>query len=129
MTTSKPGYVLGADVGTSGCKTVLTDNQGRAISPFNDKPQIAGQFMARMEHLLKRLHDEEQVQGVTVFRGISGFGKSGKLHSSSLLDMSLDLPLVIEFFDVPEKVDSILEHIRQDIEPGHIVSWAGSLVV
>ncbi|MFV1974095.1 MAG: DUF190 domain-containing protein [Thiohalobacterales bacterium] len=83
----------------------------------------------RMEPLLKRLHDEEQVQGVTVFRGISGFGKSGKLHSSSLLDMSLDLPLVIEFFDVPEKVDAILEHIRQDVEPGHIVSWAGSLVV
>ena len=56
----------------------------------------------RLEELLQRLHDEEQVQGVTVFRGISGFGKSGKLHSSSLLDMSLDLPLVIEFFDVPQ---------------------------
>jgi len=83
----------------------------------------------RMEQLLKRLHDEEQVQGVTVFRGISGFGKSGKLHSSSLLDMSLDLPLVIEFFDVPEKVGTILEHIRKDVEPGHIVSWAGTLVV
>jgi len=82
-----------------------------------------------MEYLLKRLHDEEQVQGVTVFRGISGFGKSGKLHSSSLLDMSLDLPLVMEFFDVPQKVDGILEHIRKDIEPGHIVSWPATLVV
>jgi PII-like signaling protein len=82
-----------------------------------------------MEDLLKRLHDEEKVQGVTVFRGISGFGKSGKLHASSLLDMSLDLPLVIEFFDVPQKVDGILEHIRKDIEPGHIVSWPATLVV
>jgi PII-like signaling protein len=82
-----------------------------------------------MESLLKRLHDEEQVQGVTVFRGISGFGSSGKLHSSSLLDMSLDLPLVIEFFDVPEKVSQILEHIRQNIDPGHIVCWQGELVV
>jgi PII-like signaling protein len=82
-----------------------------------------------MEDLLKRLHDEEKVQGVTVFRGISGFGKSGKLHASSLLDMSLDLPLVIEFFDVPQKVDGILEHIRNDIEPGHIVSWPATLVV
>jgi hypothetical protein len=43
--------------------------------------------------------------------------------------MSLDLPLVIEFFDVPEKIDAILEHIRRDVEPGHIVSWAGALVV
>ena len=82
-----------------------------------------------MESLLKRLHDEEKVQGVTVFRGISGFGISGRLHSSSLLDMSLDLPMVIEFFDVPEKVGPILEHIRRDIEPGHIVSWQGTLVV
>jgi PII-like signaling protein len=82
-----------------------------------------------MEDLLKRLHDEEKVQGVTVIRGISGFGKSGKLHASSLLDMSLDLPLVIEFFDVPQKVDGILEHIRKDIEPGHIVSWPATLVV
>ena len=83
----------------------------------------------RMEGLLQRLHDEEKVQGVTVFRGISGFGKSGKMHSSSLLDMSLDLPLVIEFFDVPQKVNDILEHIREDIEPGHIVSWSATLVV
>jgi PII-like signaling protein len=83
----------------------------------------------RMEGLLQRLHDEEQVQGVTVFRGISGFGKSGKMHSSSLLDMSLDLPLVIEFFDVPQKVNDILEHIRKDIKPGHIVSWSATLVV
>jgi len=83
----------------------------------------------RMEKLLARLHDEEQVQGVTVFRGISGFGKSGKLHSSSLLDMSLDLPLVVEFFDVPEKIDRILEHIRKDIKPGHIISWSGSLIL
>jgi PII-like signaling protein len=82
-----------------------------------------------METLLQRLHDEEQVQGVTVFRGISGFGQSGRMHASSLLDMSLDLPLVIEFFDVPQKVDAILEHIRKDIEPGHIVSWPGTLVV
>ena len=82
-----------------------------------------------MQDLLERLHDDEKVQGVTVFRGISGFGKSGKMHSSSLLDMSLDLPLVIEFFDVPQKVNDILEHIRKEIEPGHIVSWPATLVV
>ena len=83
----------------------------------------------RMEKLLDCLHNDEKVRGVTVFRGITGFGKSGKMHSSSLLDMSLDLPLVVEFFDVPEKVNNIIEHIRKDIEPGHIVSWPGTLVV
>ena len=62
--------------------------------------------------LLARLHDEEQVRGVTVFRGVSGFGRSGKMHSSGLLDLSLDLPVVIEFFDEPAKVKRILRISR-----------------
>jgi uncharacterized protein len=82
-----------------------------------------------LDDLLGHLHDKEKVQGVTVFRGISGFGKSGKMHSSSLMDMSLDLPLAVEFFDVPEKVNIILEHIRTMVEPGHIVCWSSTLVV
>ena len=83
----------------------------------------------RLKGLLAYLHDESRVHGVTVFRGISGFGKSGEMHSSSLLDLSLDLPVVIEFFDVPEKVAKILEHICTDVEPCHIVSWPATLLV
>ncbi len=58
---------------------------------------------SQMEELLKYLHDESKVRGVTVFRGVTGFGVSGEYHSSKLIDMSLDLPIVIEFFDEPEK--------------------------
>ncbi|MDH5189634.1 MAG: DUF190 domain-containing protein [Gammaproteobacteria bacterium] len=78
---------------------------------------------AHLETLMKRLHDWEKVQGVTVFRGISGFGKSGDIHSAALLDLAFDLPVVVEFFDEPEKVEKILEHLSKEIEPGHIVSW------
>lgn len=77
----------------------------------------------RLQALMKKLHDDEKVRGVTVFRGISGFGKSGKVHSSTLLDLSMDLPVVIEFFDTPEKVAEILEHLSSTFEPGHIISW------
>jgi hypothetical protein len=84
-------------------------------------------YLTEAEHklnaLLERLHDKEKVQGVTVFRGVSGFGKSGKVHSSSLLDLSMDLPVVIEFFDEPQKVSEILEHLAPELEPGHVVSW------
>lgn len=82
-----------------------------------------------IETVLKRLHDWEKVRGVTVFRGISGFGRSGIMHSSRLLDMSLDLPVVIEFFDDPDKVETIIEHLTGMIEPGHIISWAARLQV
>jgi hypothetical protein len=76
-----------------------------------------------LKKLLAKLHDEEKVSGVTVFRGISGFGRSGVVHSSTLLDLSLDLPLVIEFFDEPAKVTRILDHLKDILPPGHVVSW------
>jgi len=82
-----------------------------------------------IDTLLKRLHDWEKVRGVTVFRGISGFGKSGAMHSSQLLEMSLNLPVIVEFFDEAEKVDAILEHLTSTIEPGHMVSWSAELIV
>lgn len=76
-----------------------------------------------MKTLLAKLHDDEKVRGVTVFRGISGFGKSGKVHSATLLDLSLDLPVVIEFFDAPDKVRRILGHLKTLLPPGHVISW------
>ena len=77
----------------------------------------------KVRSLMGMLHDEEKVSGVTVFRGISGFGKSGKMHSSDLLDLLGKLPVVIEFFDTPAKVDKILSHLESELEPGHIVTW------
>lgn len=76
-----------------------------------------------LKPLLERLHDTEKVRGVTVFRGISGFGRSGKVHSSTLLDLSMDLPVVVEFFDAPGKVARILDHLQDLLPPGHVVSW------
>jgi PII-like signaling protein len=80
-----------------------------------------------LNKVLAKLHDEEKVRGVTIFRGISGFGKSGRMHSSSLLDMSLDLPVVIEFFDEPDRIVGIIEHLSTIIPPGHMVSWNARL--
>jgi len=83
----------------------------------------------QFQRLIELLHDEEEVRGVTAFRGIAGFGQSGKMHSSSLLDISLDLPLVMEFFDHPAKVETVLEHLNTFIKPGHIVSWPATINV
>ena len=77
----------------------------------------------QFQKLMEVLHDEEKVCGVTAFRGIAGFGQSGRIHSSGLIDMSLDLPLVLEFFDSSDKVKRVLEHLNALVKPGHIVSW------
>lgn len=76
-----------------------------------------------LPELLQRLHEEEQVRGVTVFRGVAGYGGSGVLHTTTLVDLSLDLPLVIEFFDTPERAAQIIADLHDSIGPGHIVSW------
>jgi len=83
----------------------------------------------QMQGLMQLLHDEEKVRGVTAFRGVTGFGQSGKMHSSTLLDTSLDLPLVMEFFDEPEKVARVLEQLNKIVKPGHIVSWPATINV
>ena len=79
------------------------------------------------KELLRYLHDHSRVRGVTVFRGITGFGRSGTLHSSTLLDVSLDLPVVVEFFDTPERAAEVLRHLDTLVEPGHIVTWPAQL--
>lgn len=76
-----------------------------------------------LKELMAFLHDESQVRGVTVFRGVSGFGRSGIMHSAMLLDTVLDLPVVVEFFDIPERATPILEYVNKLVKPGHLVSW------
>jgi PII-like signaling protein len=78
---------------------------------------------SQLENLLKRLHDWEKVRGVSVFRGITGYGENGEIHSASFTDLSLDLPVVVEFFDEPLKVENILEHLDSTIKPRHMVKW------
>lgn len=82
----------------------------------------------RLKKLLNYLHDKSKVRGVTVLRGISGFGQSGKVHSAHLVDLSLDLPVIIEFFDTPEKVTQILSELKSLVEPNHIVYWSASII-
>ena len=76
-----------------------------------------------LEPFLKHLHDVAKVKGVTVFRAIAGYGGSRRIHRAELVDLSLNLPLVIEFFDSPEKIDAALERMSEFVEPGHVVAW------
>ena len=88
-------------------------------------------YLTEADRLLKKvlslLHDEEKVRGVTVFRGVSGFGKSGAVHSAGLLDLSSDLPVVVEFFDEPAKIGEIIVHLNTLTGAGHIISWPAEL--
>jgi len=81
----------------------------------------------KLKELLDFLHEKEAVRGVTVFRGIAGFGPTGVVHLSSLTDLSLDLPLVIELFDEPNKMSQLMDKISTMVKPGHIVMWPAKM--
>jgi PII-like signaling protein len=80
-----------------------------------------------LDSVLKHLHDQGKVRGVTVFRGIAGFGASGVMHTSALTDLSLNLPVVIEFFEEPAKAQALIAYLNTLIGPGRIVSWPAEL--
>lgn len=89
---------------------------------------IARIYLREGEHRLGRiielLHDEEKVSGVTVLQGVTGFGPDGQIRTASLLDLSLDLPIVVEFYDLPERVAEVIAHLETQIGLSHVVSWS-----
>jgi uncharacterized protein len=56
---------------------------------------------------------ELHVAGATVLRGGLGYGHSSRLHTSKILRLSDDLPLVIEIVDSAEKIEAFLPVLDQ----------------
>jgi PII-like signaling protein len=54
---------------------------------------------------------EKHLAGATVLRGPLGFGKSSQLHTTNILRLSSDLPIVIEIVDTPEKISTFLPEL------------------
>jgi uncharacterized protein len=77
----------------------------------------------QLNQALNILHDEEKIFGVTIIRGIAGFGENREVHTSSLLTLSLELPLIIEFYDDPEKVAKAIQVLQSRLDFQHIISW------
>jgi PII-like signaling protein len=51
---------------------------------------------------------EMHLAGATVLRGHAGFGHSSRLHTTKILRLSEDLPVVVEIVDAKEKIDAFL---------------------
>jgi PII-like signaling protein len=55
---------------------------------------------------------ETGLAGATVLRGPMGFGRSSRLHTTKILRLSQDLPLVIEIVDTPDKIEAFAEALN-----------------
>jgi PII-like signaling protein len=59
---------------------------------------------------------EQGIAGATVLRGVLSYGASSRIHTAKLLDLSFDLPIVVEIVDRPGKIDAFLETANLMIE-------------
>lgn len=61
---------------------------------------------------------EEGLAGATMFRGIEGFGASSHLHTTRILSLSDDLPVLIEIVDREDRIASFLPVIDEMLTDG-----------
>jgi PII-like signaling protein len=61
---------------------------------------------------------EYGLAGATVSRGLIGFGANSRIHTSKILRLSLDLPIVVEIVDTPEKIREFLPCIETSVREG-----------
>ncbi len=56
--------------------------------------------------------------GATVLRGLMGFGAHSRMHTTKILRLAEDLPLVVEIVDKPERIADFLPELDKMIEEG-----------
>lgn len=61
---------------------------------------------------------ELKLAGATVFKGIMGFGADSLIHTSKILRLSEDMPIIIEIIDTEENIDKILPFLDETVKGG-----------
>ena len=54
--------------------------------------------------------------GASVIRGVMGFGANSVVHSAKILEMSEDLPIIVEIIDQSDKIDQFIVSIEKHFE-------------
>lgn len=60
--------------------------------------------------------------GATVLRGVEGFGTSNHVHSTRILSLSADLPMVVLIVDAPDRIDAFVPQLQELVTEGLILA-------
>lgn len=82
----------------------------------SDRYQGSNLYMAILEFLRR-----EGASGATITRAIAGFGAHSRIHTGAIEVLSSDLPIRIEWIDLPARVTRLLPHLQQMVDGGLIV--------
>jgi PII-like signaling protein len=79
-------------------------------------------FQGRPLHLTIVLKArEEHLAGATVLRGPMGFGRSSRLHTTKILRLAEDLPIVVEIVDTEDKIKAFLPTLDAIMPSGLVI--------
>jgi PII-like signaling protein len=73
------------------------------------------------EWLVKQAR-QKGLAGATVLRGIAGFGAASRIHTANILRLSLDLPVVVEIVDKPERIQAFLPIVDGAVKEGLVTT-------
>ena len=71
---------------------------------------------------------EAGLAGATVLKSPMGFGAGSMLHTAKILQLSMDLPMIIEMVDAQEKIDAFLPELRSMMSGGLVTTQAVNVV-
>ena len=60
------------------------------------------------------------IAGASVFRGLMGYGANRRIHSAKILDLSSDLPLLVEIIDSQEYIEKLLPYLEEMVQKGMV---------
>ena len=69
------------------------------------------------------------IAGATVLRGMLGFGANSRIHTSKILRLSEDLPVVVEMVDSEEKIKALLPELDEMIGEGLVTMEKVEVIV
>jgi uncharacterized protein len=100
------------------CNVPVTEAATRVMVFFSEDDRVAHHGLDRA--LLERAR-EDGVAGATVWRGIEGFGSSGRVRTARFPDAMTGLPLALELIDTAEQIEAFMPVIAE-LAPGSVVT-------
>jgi PII-like signaling protein len=112
----------------TGVRTMKIPENGVLLRIFiGESDREPGGDRSLFEAIVRRAR-EAHLAGATVLRGPMGFGRHSRVHAAKLLELSTDLPIVIEIVDSEEKITAFLPVVDELVSEGLVTLEAVRIV-
>lgn len=72
---------------------------------------------------------KEMLAGATAIKGFLGFGCKSRMHSTKILRLSADLPIIVEIVDSEEKIAAFLPHLDEMVREGLVTLEKANVLI